>query len=116
LVLSRLEWSALAAILAFTVWTASSTVWSTNVTQSVLEAERTLVYVCVLLALFVIGGRRNVSLLLGGALGGITLVATYALATRFFPERFGFESLAGSRLAKPLGYWNALGLFAAMGC
>src|SRR5207244_2177943 len=45
-----------------------------------------------------------------------TLLAAHALATRLFPDRVGtFDSIAVYRLSEPVGYWNALGVFAAMG-
>ena len=39
-----------------------------------------------------------------------------SLATRLLPDRVGtFDSFAGYRLSEPLGYWNALSIFAAAG-
>jgi O-antigen ligase len=35
--------------------------------------------------------------------------------TRLFPAHFGLDDATGYRLARPLGYWNALGLLAAIG-
>jgi O-antigen ligase/polysaccharide polymerase Wzy-like membrane protein len=115
--LSRFELSALAGLLGLTGWTWLSVTWSQNVTGTVLEAERSLVYLTALLSLFLVVRSRSVARLLAGTLGGIALVSAYALTTRLFPERIGhYSPLAGSRLATPVGYWNALGLFAAMGC
>jgi tetratricopeptide (TPR) repeat protein len=38
------------------------------------------------------------------------------LATRLFPERFGvYDSISNYRLSNPVGYWNALGILAAIG-
>jgi hypothetical protein len=49
-------------------------------------------------------------------LGAITIVCSYSLATRLFPERVGtYNPIAGYRLSDPLGYWNTLGVFATMG-
>jgi O-antigen ligase len=51
-----------------------------------------------------------------GVWAGIAIVCGYALLTRLFPERLGvYDPIAGYRLAEPLGYWNALGIFAAVG-
>ena len=51
-----------------------------------------------------------------GCWAAITLVCAYGLATRLFPERLGYtDSIAGYRLEAPLGYWNALAIFAAIG-
>src|SRR6201995_3387768 len=44
------------------------------------------------------------------------VVCVCALATRLRPDKFPIpQNLSPERLAFPLGYWNALGLFAAMG-
>jgi O-antigen ligase len=46
----------------------------------------------------------------------MTTVCLYALASRLFPEQFAdFDAVAGYRLSEPVGYWNALGLLAALG-
>jgi tetratricopeptide (TPR) repeat protein len=116
LVPSRLEWATLAALLGLIAWIALSTLWSADVTQTVLEVERVLVYLTAIFALLLIASRRSVPQLIGGLLVAITLISAYALATRLVPERLGsFDYLAGNRLARPLGYWNALGIFTAMG-
>ncbi|MHB8642710.1 MAG: tetratricopeptide repeat protein [Gaiellaceae bacterium] len=97
-------------------WVWLSAAWSQDVPQTVLEGERALVYVTAVAALLLLvrAGRRDA--LLAGVLGAIVLVCTYSLATRLLPERLGvFDSLATYRLATPVGYWNALGIFAAIG-
>jgi len=81
-----------------------------------LEAQRLLVYVAGLGALAVVAARHAVAPFLGGLLAGVTLVSGYSLATRLFPDRLGtFDAVAGYRLSEPLGYWNALAIFAALG-
>jgi O-antigen ligase len=66
-------------------------------------------------AIFVSRGRSGIPLL-AGVLAGITLASAYGLATRLFPERMGsYDPVQGNRLAEPLGYANALGVFAVMG-
>jgi O-antigen ligase len=117
LLLSRLDWAMLAGLLALTSWMALSSVWSENPTQTVLELERAVVYLTAALAVLLIVNQARVPQLVGGVLTGIALVAAYALATRLFPDQFGgVDNLALNRLARPLGYWNALGIFTAMGC
>ena len=104
------------AVVALASWTWFSILWSSNQTRSVLEGERTLVLVAAVAAVIAIGGRRPVKPLIGGILAGIVLVSTYALLTRLFPERIGgYDPLAVYRLSTPVGYWNGLGLLAAMG-
>ena len=105
----------LGAWAALFAWTASSLLWSPTATQTMYEVERTLVYVSFALALAVLG-RRSLPLLLPALLAGIVAVAAYALATRLLPDRVGtFNSFAGYRLADPLGYWNAVSIFAVIG-
>jgi tetratricopeptide (TPR) repeat protein len=105
----------LAGLAGFAGWTWLALVWSDDVDQTVLEGQRTILYLAVAGALVLIARRTDVEPLLGGALLGILLPAGYALATRLFPDRLGvFEPTGGYRLSEPF-YWNALGLFAAMG-
>ena len=97
-------------------WTWLSLLWSNDVDQTVLEGQRTLLYVAVAAAFVLVVRRVDVEPLLGGALIGIFLPAGYGLLTRLFPDRIGvFEEIAAYRLQEPVGYWNGLGLFAAMG-
>jgi glycosyltransferase involved in cell wall biosynthesis len=69
----------------------------------------------VLAALLVIR-RAAVPQLLGGVLAGIVVVAGYSLLERLVPDRFGrYDPTAVYRLTGPIGYWNGLGIFAAIG-
>jgi O-Antigen ligase len=96
-------------------WTWLGLLWSDDVDQTVLEGQRTLLYVAVAGVLVLVARQTDFPSLLGGLLLGIFLPAGYALATRLFPDRLGvFEPTGGYRLSEPF-YWNALGLFAAMG-
>ena len=113
--LGTLEVAYLGAWLVLLAWTAASLLWSPTTTQTMYEVERTVVYVSFAFALAVLG-RRSVQLLLPALLAGIVAVAAYALATRLLPDRVGsFDSFVGYRLSEPLGYWNALSVFVAVG-
>ena len=104
------------ALVGLVAWTGASAAWSTNVSQTVLELERGLIYVAGTLAVLLIARRQSVSHLLGGVLAAIGVISAYGLATRLFPDRIGvFDPIAVYRLSEPLGYWNALGIFAAIG-
>ncbi len=106
----------LGGLALLTAWTWLSLLWSDDVDQTVLEGQRTLLYVAVAAALVLVVRRVDVEPLLGGTLVGIFLPAGYGLLTRLFPDRIGvFDPIAGYRLQEPVGYWNGLGLFAAMG-
>lgn len=106
----------LGGLALLSAWTWLSLLWSDDVDQTVLEGQRTLLYVAVAAALVLVVRRVDVEPLLGGTLIGIFLPVGYGLLTRLFPDRIGvFDPIAGYRLQEPIGYWNALGLFAAMG-
>lgn len=114
--ISILERLFLFSIGGFATWIAVSLVWTTSTTRTVLELERALAYLAMLLATVVLLRRGAYRSLLGGAWAAIVVICTYALATRLFPERLGvFDPIAGYRLSEPLGYWNALGIFACLG-
>jgi O-Antigen ligase len=106
----------LGAAAELTALIALSTLWSTSVPATLQELERMLVYLAGLVAILALARRSAVGASLGGILAAIVLVSTYALGTRLFPERLGgFDPMAGARLSEPFGYWNALGIFAALG-
>ena len=116
LTFGRLELAFLMSLLLFIAWTALSISWSSDVEQSVLEVQRGMVYLVGALAAVLVVRGGSISHLLGGLLAGITWLSAQALATRLFPGA-GRDSaeLALGRLAEPIGYFNALGLFAVMG-
>jgi hypothetical protein len=100
---------------AFVAWLGLSIVWSGARVESVAELERALVYLAGLLALLLVVRPRSVSSLLAGLVAAAGLICAYALATRLLPDRVGtFDSISQYRLSEPIGYWNALGVFAAM--
>jgi len=113
--LGRLELTALAAVAGLAAWTLASYAWTSSKTQTVLEVERTLVYVGGMAVALLVARRRSYGALLTGAWAAVTVVCVYSLLTRLFPGAVGGDSIAGYRLATPIGYWNSLGLFAGMG-
>ena len=110
---AELSWVAVAAL--FVGWVIVSAVWSDSLPRTVLEVQRDLVYLSALIALVVVARRACVPAIFGGVLGSIALVTGYAVATRLLPDVFGYDGTDPYRLARPLGYWNALGLFASIG-
>lgn len=111
---ARLDLTFVAGVAALGVLELVSSAWGSEAV-AVREVERTLAYLAAVAALVLVLRRATVPRALGGALAGAVAVCLYALATRLFPDRLGtFDSVAGYRLAEPLGYWNALGIFAAM--
>ena len=112
----RAEGAFVGALVGVLCWTALSVAWSINRTQTVLEVLRVLMLPLAVAAALVLVRSARLRLFVSGLLGGITVVCVYSLATRLFPDRLGsYDPLAGSRLSTPIGYWNALGIFAALG-
>jgi len=73
-------------------------------------------YISVFTAILLVLRREGVPLLVAATLAAIFLASGYGLLTRLFPERLGsFDPVAAYRLEEPLTYWNAAGVFAAMG-
>ena len=112
---SRLELLALVAFVALVGFVALSSLWGTPA-RGIVEAQRAAMYVLVLGALLAGVRRSSIEAVLVGTWSGITVAAGYGLLTRLLPERFGvFDPVAQIRLSEPLGYWNGLGVFLAMG-
>src|SRR6478672_4596137 len=104
---------------ALTAWTWLSAAWSNDVSASVLDAERLLVYLSAAAA-FLLLEQGQVKRFLAGLIVAISLVGVWALSLRAFggPGSYDVASVSADatrRLAAPLGYSNALGLMSAIG-
>ena len=99
------------ALAALAAWTALSALWSVDQGDSLLEAQRTLVYLALVVAAAVLGGS-----LLAGTLAGIAVLCAWAVGERLLvgppdpPDPF-----EGTLLQEPIGYANGLGGLAAIG-
>jgi len=105
----------LGLMLALTALTALSIAWSVVPDASWRDASRMLAYSAVLagsIALVRLFASRWTAILAGITLAA-TVVCAYGLATKVFPS--GLPANEPARLQEPFGYWNALGLTAAMG-
>jgi hypothetical protein len=106
----------LGLLIAFTALSGLSVVWSVQPDISWQDAGRLLAYSGVFgasIALVRLAPERWPAIL-----GGLTLAAVvvcgYALATKVFPRTLA-PAITYARLEEPYGYWNAIGLTAAMG-
>jgi O-antigen ligase len=103
-------------LLAFTILTALSVVWSVQPDISSQDAGRMLAYSGVFGAAVVLV--RLAPERWPAILGGLTLAAAvvcgYALLTKIFPGALA-PTNTYARLEEPYEYWNATGLAAAMG-
>jgi O-Antigen ligase/Tetratricopeptide repeat len=105
----------IAMLLAFTVLSALSIVWSVQPDNSWQDSGRMFAYTGVFaagVALVRVIPRRWPAVL-GGLTLAAVVVCAYALATKVFPRLDPLNTFA--RLSEPYGYWNAVGLTAAMG-
>jgi O-antigen ligase len=103
-------------LLACTALGGLSVVWSVQPDASWQDAGRMLAYSGVFgasVALVRLAPNRWPAIL--GGLGlAAAVVCGYALATKVFPGRLA-PAVTYARLEEPYGYWNAIGLTAAMG-
>lgn len=102
--------------LLFAGWTMLSITWAVQPSDAWVEANRTLTYVAVFAtatALARVAPRRWESVLAGIVLASVA-VSGWALLTKVFPGALSADELY-ARLRAPFGYWNATGLFAALG-
>lgn len=119
--LGRDCWVAAALLGAFAGWTAFGVSWSESAGRSVEELARVITYLGVFAAALLLAGERRARLIAGAVASGIALIALLALLSRlqpgWFPDNRLPDVLLGtqSRLAYPLGYWNALAGLLAIG-
>jgi tetratricopeptide (TPR) repeat protein len=114
--LDVLDWLFLGGLIGLAGWIGLSLIWTQSVPRTVLENERMVVYLAAGMAGVLLVRRTSVSTLVLGVWLGITVVSTYGLAGRLFPDRIGsYDPIAVYRLTYPVGYWNAFGILAAMG-
>ncbi len=111
-------WGIGAAIAALVLagYTALSVAWSVDPANSWLEASRSFAYAATFagaIALVRLASSRWRSVLAGVLLATVAISA-YALAAKIIPESLD-SSDAYARLSLPFGYWNAVGLTAALG-
>jgi hypothetical protein len=112
--LGREEAMWMLALAAFVVWVALSAVWSQDVPQTVQEVLRDLTVPLAVGAILMALPPLRAPHFVAGLFAGTVLICAYGTLTRVLPDRIGtFDPIAGVRLTAPLGYWNALGLFAA---
>lgn len=106
---------ALAFFGALAALTALSILWSLYPSDSWAETSRTFAY----LAAFAAGiaavrlARERWAAILGGVLLALVAISLWGLATKVAPGLFDPDEVYG-RLRQPYGYWNAVGVTAAM--
>ena len=109
-------WASVGLFALFVVASAISTIWSVAPDQSWIEANRLVTY----LAVFAVGltlvrlAPHRWSVILSGITIACVVVSGWALLHKVFPGWLE-PTETYARLREPFGYWNAVGLMAAMG-
>jgi O-Antigen ligase len=101
---------------AYAAWTLASALWSHALDRALVEFDRALLYLLLLL-LFGCAPRRawRMPLMLRGLAAGSLAVCTVSLITRVLPHVWPVApGVANNRLSYPITYWNALGILAAL--
>jgi hypothetical protein len=112
----RLDAVFLLALVLSTAWVGLSISWSIDHAQSVQELERWLVPLSGTAAFLLLARRGALRPLTASLVVAITSVGLYSLGTRLLPDQLGSPVASGGyRLAAPVGYWNALGIFVVIG-
>ncbi len=104
------------ALALFAAWVLASSQWSGSAARALVEFDRALLYlaVLVLFVLFATSG-RDLGTLLRWVAGVMCVVCVAALATRLAPGTFPTSrDIANDRLTFPLTYWNAMGILSAL--
>jgi len=106
----------LALLIGLAVLTACSITWAASPSEAWLEANRTLAYSAVFAAAVALA--HSVPGRWSAVVGAITLSAVvlsaYAVLTKVFPGALNPDEVY-ARLREPFGYWNSVGLAAALG-
>ncbi len=119
----RAGWVAVALLAAFAFWSGASLLWSVAPDQTWIECNRAITYLIVLGLAIALGSSHPQAsrVVAEGFVVVVLLVTGYALGQKLLPGvRLGGVldlDRTGTlpRLQDPLGYWNALGAFVAMG-
>jgi O-antigen ligase len=104
------------AFACYAGWTLASALWSHAEDRALVEFDRALLYLLLLL-LFGLSPRRRwqIQLMVRGLAGGALVVCTVALITRVLPHLWPTSpGVADNRLSYPVTYWNALGILASI--
>jgi hypothetical protein len=111
-------WGAVTAGLfaAFTALTALSILWSVEPDWSWFGANQLLAYLAVFAGAAALGRTfpERWPALVGGVAAATAALSGYALLAKVFPATLAANNTFG-RLQEPFGYWNAVGVCAAMG-
>jgi O-antigen ligase len=113
--LSTASTVAIGALALFGAWILASAAWSGSSARALIEFDRVVLYLLVLLlAASLPSTPRTLDRLLWGLAATMTGLCVVGLITRVLPDLWPLPpAIQNERLSFPIGYWNALGLMAA---
>ena len=108
---------AVGALTLYAVWTLMSAGWSDATSRALIEFDRSLLYLLVLVAAGLMTGRLGgPGRVLWGLAAAAFVICGVGLITRVLPDVWPIRAtLQADRLSYPITYWNTLGLLGAMG-
>jgi hypothetical protein len=110
-----------ALLAAFALWTSASLLWSVSSEKTFDEVNRVTLYLGAFVLVSVVASRKSLAQWIAGLAAAISAVAVVAIVARLIPGSFPGRGLdvflpaAATRLSFPLGYWNGLAIFLALG-
>ena len=112
--------AAVCALLGLALLSLVSIAWSDSAERAFDEFTRMLLYLGILAFVICVAPRGSASRWTDGLAVGIAAIALLALVTRLFPSFISAAEPAAAfegdvRPTYPLGYWNAVAVFAALG-
>lgn len=113
---SRGHAAVVGAFACYTGWTLASALWSNAEGRALVEFDRSLLYLLLLLLFGLIPRRRwRIVWVTRGLVIGAMAVCTVSLITRVLPHVWPTSpGVANNRLSYPVTYWNALGILASI--
>lgn len=108
-------------IASLALWTCASLLWTPNAEATFDEFNRASLYLGAFAAVALASRRSSLGRWADGLAVAVAAVAGVALTSRLFPGSFPEGDLptflpgAVTRLSFPLGYWNGLAIFLALG-
>jgi hypothetical protein len=109
------------SIVLLAAWSLASVVWAPSAENAFNEFNRVSLYLGTYVFAVLAASRGNLGRWADGLAVAIASVGMIALVGRLFPGVFSDRELvtflpsAATRLSFPLGYWNGLGIFVALG-
>jgi hypothetical protein len=110
-----------ALLAALVLWTSASLLWSVSSERAFDEVNRMTLYLGTFVLVTVASSRLSLARWTTGLATAISAIAAVALVARLFPGSFPggdlgtFLPASVTRLSFPLGYWNGLAIFVALG-